>query len=140
MTRGQEIAAQIWAVPVTELTEPDAAAVIDAAIAEAVRKQTVKCANAADKVLDATPACGSLCCCPCHDRIHTKMHDAIIALNDPPVPLWKHKYGCHTPFQWNAKLQRWALPDKVDGVTECTHKSWHYCPSCGAARPDKEGN
>ena len=64
----------------------------------------------------------------------------ILSLIPPPPQVWKHKSTCPTQFQWNAKLQRWALPDKVDGITECTHKSWHYCPSCGAARPDKEGN
>jgi hypothetical protein len=65
--------------------------------------------------------------------------DAILALNSPSVPVWQHKPDCATQFQWNAKLQRWALTEKVAGITECTHKSWNYCPSCGRPRPETKG-
>ena len=95
----------------------------DAAIAEAVGQRTVECAGICTTKYFASDAARD-----------------ILALNAPPALLWQHKSGCPTPFQWNAKLQRWALPDKVDGITECTHKSWHYCPSCGAPRPTTKGN
>jgi hypothetical protein len=128
MTKGQEIAKQIWAVPVTQLTEPDAAAVIDAAIAEAVSKRTVECAD----------LCLTTRALTVYD-IRNSVKDAILALNAPPAPAY--------PFEKPCRCWEYSVPD-AQAVSQsnwrrllATHSTYvylcpdaSYCEVCGAAR------
>jgi hypothetical protein len=94
------------------------------AVKEAVKATVEKCAVVAVKEFSKRNyTCGS-------DVSH-----AIRALIAPPVPVWQHKPGCPTPFKWSEQFQNYALPSKVDGVTECACRNWMYCPSCGSAKP-----
>ncbi len=117
MTKGQEIAKQIWAVPVTQLTEPDAAAAIDAAIAEAVSQRTVECAALADN--------------------YKPLQRAILRLNSPPpAPAYPFAQPCqcwHTCEPWNGKRWFREFPSKdLELASDAA-----FCEVCGSKRATK---
>jgi hypothetical protein len=113
MTKGQEIAKQIWAVPVTQLTEPDAAAAIDAAIDAAVSKRTVECASLAES-----------------DK---PIQRAILALNTPapayPFGLDASGKQC---TDWEFDGDHWW--NRIGDYPHDIDAHFTHCPFCGAPR------
>ena len=137
MTTGETLVS-IWCDVIT--LEQEKAAAIDAAIAEAVSKRTVECADVLrlgpDKASDAGFQNNYFNGWQC-SRIH--FHAAILALNTPAPakPVWcEHIHlagGCvwtlkgkYTQGHWRDDVG-WAVPEFM-----------HHCPVAGCGKPRPE--
>ena len=125
MTKGQEISYYIRDHTPREII----AKKIDAALAEAVSQRTRECGAIAEKYTR----------CPETDIAETAglIAAEILALDEPPVPVWEHKPNCPTPYQWTGiSGMEWRCISTDDGVV-CifTDKRFHHCPGCGTGKP-----
>jgi hypothetical protein len=102
---------------------------IDGAIADARREQTEKCAEAVRALWERKIPAYAM---PVGLRTFT---DVILALNRPPIPVWRHAPDCPAPFQWNRETARWELPATPGHIVERAYDNWKYCPGCGEAKP-----
>ena len=55
------------------------------------------------------------------------------------TPEWNHKHGCRTPYRWSDKWKAFSNTlTEHTGYAETAPKSWKFCPSCGAPKPDED--
>ena len=137
MTKGQEIANEWFniGVPVGTDTKQQLAMTIDAAIAEAVSKRTVECANAAaGEYTVSNMEIGHVGCPDVRQRIHR----AILALNTPApaYPFGKDASGRQCA-DWRPVsgtiLTSWCRGGR-DTPIEYLRTTAAFCEVCGAPR------
>jgi hypothetical protein len=102
------------------------------AVKDAVKATVEKCATTAEKEMRCWRGLVDAPLTDCEQR----GIDAIRKLNAPPVPVWQHKPGCPTPYQWTKHAYNqewWCCPDLAGKplLKQCAN----FCDGCGSAKP-----